>query len=152
LPGNTPNNSTTSSWIFPPNTKEVQFDEKWDFVRKKEKHCDENNPADARCGDNWDHVAIDAEYKLVLEVVNGKRTEANAERLVKNTAKRLKNKAPRLITSNEYKPYQKAILKAFGEKRTPQRTGRRGRPKRPRYHPKNDLVYATFIRHAKKVM
>ena len=27
---------------------EIQFDEKWDYVYKKEKHCDENNPADAR--------------------------------------------------------------------------------------------------------
>jgi hypothetical protein len=29
-------------------------------------------------------------------------------------AKRLKNKVPRLITSDEYKPYKKAILRAFG--------------------------------------
>jgi hypothetical protein len=140
LPGNTPNSFTTNSSIFPPHTKEVQFDEKWDFVRKKGKHFDANNPADARCGDNWDHVAIDTEHKLVLEVVNGKRTEANTERLVRNTAKRLKNKAPRLITSDEYKPYKKAILKAFGEKRVPKRTGRRGRPKGPRYRPKKDLA------------
>jgi IS1 family transposase len=112
-------------------------------VRKKQKHCDENNPADARCGDNWDHVALDAEHKLVLEVVNGKRTEENTELLVQKTAKRLKNKPPRLITSDEYKPYKKAILKAFGEKRTPQRTGKRGRPKGPRYRPKKDLTYAT---------
>jgi hypothetical protein len=26
--------------------------------KKKEKNCDENNQSDARCGDNWDHVAI----------------------------------------------------------------------------------------------
>ena len=90
---------------------------------KKQKNCDENNPADARCGDNWDHVALDAENKLVLEVVNGKRTEENTELLVQKTAERLNFKPPRLITSDEYKPYKKAILKAFGEKRTPERTG-----------------------------
>jgi IS1 family transposase len=138
-----PNKSMRSWWLFPPNTEEVQFDEKWDFVRKKQKNCDENNPADARCGDNWDHVALDAENKLVLEVVNGKRTEKNTELLVRNTAKRLKNKPPRLMTSDEYKPYKKAILKAFGEKRLPKRTGKRGRPKSPRYRPKKELVYAT---------
>ena len=132
-----------SWWRFPPNTNEIQFDEKWDFVQKKQKHCDENNPADARCGDNWDHVAIDAEHKLVLEVVNGKRTEENTDLLVQNTAKRLKNKTPRLMTSDEYKPYKKAILKAFGIKRVPKRTGKRGRPKGARYRPKPDLVYAT---------
>jgi len=132
------------SWLlFPPNTEEVQFDEKWDFVRKKQKNCDENNPADDRCGDNWDHVALDAEHKLVLEVVNGKRTEENTKLLVRKTAKRLNFKPPRLITSDEWRPYVKAILEAFGEKRVPQRTGRRGRPHGPRYRPKRGLVYAT---------
>ena len=119
--------------ICPPNTEEVQFDEKWDFVRKKQKNCDENQAillgADARCGDNWDHVALDAENKLVREVVNGKRTEENTELLVQKTAKRLDNKPPRLITSDEYKPYKKAILKAFGERYIPEPTGLPGRPR-----------------------
>ena len=121
-----PKNFTTNSSIFPPQTEEIQFDEKWGFVKKKEKNCDENNPADTRCGDNWDHVALDAEHKLVLEGVNGKRTEANTELLVQKTAERLNFKTPQLITSDEYKPYKKAILKAFGVKRTPKRTGKRG--------------------------
>jgi len=138
-----PKNSTTNSSNFPPNTHEVQLDEKWDFVRKKQKNCDENNPADARCGDNWDYVALDPENKLVLKVVNGKRTEENTELLVQNTAKRLQFKPPRLITSDEYRPYKKAILKAFGEKCFPRRTGKRGRPQGPRYCPKPELVYAT---------
>ena len=86
---------------------------------------------------------MDAEHKLVLEVVNGKRTEANTELLVRKTAERLEFRVPRLMTSDEYKPYKKAILKTFGEKRTPKRTGRRGRPKGPRYRPKPNLVYAT---------
>jgi IS1 family transposase len=147
---NTLKHSTTNSWIFPPQTEEVQFDEKWDFVQKKEKNCDENNPADARCGDNWDHVGYDPEHKLVLEVVNGKRTEKNTELLVQNTAKRLQNKVPRLITSDAHPPYKKAILKTFGIKRTPRRTGKRGRPKRPSYHPPPELVYATVCKRRVK--
>ena len=138
-----PNNFTTNSWLFPPKTEEIQFDEKWDFVRKKQKNCDANNPADACCGDNWDHVALDAENKLVLAVVNGKRTEKNTKRLVQDTARRLKNQPPRLITSDEYKPYKQAILESFGQQRVPRRTGKRGRPKKPRYRPPKDLVYAT---------
>jgi IS1 family transposase len=132
-----------NSWFFPPNTEEVQFDEKWDFVRKKQKNCDENNPSDARCGDNWDYVSLDAEHKLILQVVNGKRTVENTKRLVRLTAQRLKFLIPRLITSDEYKPYKQAILESFGTKRTPKRTGKRGRPKKPRYRPPKDLVYAT---------
>jgi IS1 family transposase len=135
---------------FSPHTEEIQLDEKWDFVYKKEKNCDENNPADARRGDNWDHVALDAEHKLVLEVQNGKRTEKNTKELVRKTAKRLKNRLPRLITSDEYKPYKKAILEAFGEKKEAKRTGKRGRPKKARYHRPKDLVYATVHQYRVK--
>ena len=31
---------------FSPETREVQFDEKWSFVAKKEKHCDPDDPTD----------------------------------------------------------------------------------------------------------
>jgi len=79
----------------------------------------------------------------VLVVVYGKRTEKNTKRLVRETAKCLKNKHPRLITSGEYKPYKKAILETFGTQRAPRRTGKRGRPKKARYRPPKDLVYAT---------
>src|SRR4029077_1409243 len=58
-PVNTPKRSTTRSWLFPPQTREAQFDEKWSFVGKKEKHCDPEEPQDAHQGDNWDHVAFD---------------------------------------------------------------------------------------------
>ena len=56
---------------FSPLTREVQFDEKWSFVFKKEKNC---TPEEKDCGDNWDHIAIDSEARLVLDVVPGKRT------------------------------------------------------------------------------
>ena len=78
------------------------------------------------------------------------RAEENTELLVQKTAKRLNFKPPRLVTSDEYKPYKKAILRAFGKKRTPKRTGKRGRPKGPRYRPKNGLVYATVHKAREK--
>jgi hypothetical protein len=49
----------TSSWLFPPRTREVQFDEMWAFVGKKQKNCDPANPDDDHKGDWWDHVAFD---------------------------------------------------------------------------------------------
>ena len=88
-------------------------------------------------------MALDAEHKLVLEVVSGKRTIKNTRLLVRKTAKRLKNRVPRLITSDEYKPYKKAVLETFGVKRTPKRTGKPGRPRKACYRPKPNLVYAT---------
>jgi hypothetical protein len=50
------------------------MDEKWSFVGKKQENCDGDDPADQGRGDCWDHVAIDAEHRLVLCVLPGKRT------------------------------------------------------------------------------
>src|SRR5258707_526725 len=42
-----------------PETRELQMDEKWSFVAKKEKNCEEDDPEDRFRGDCWDHVAFD---------------------------------------------------------------------------------------------
>ncbi len=138
-----PGKSTTNSWLFPPNTREVQLDEKWSFVGKKEKHCDPADPDDAEQGDNWDHVALDAEHRLVVSVVPGKRTVENVEALVQDFKERTEGRPMNLITSDEYKPYRQVILKAYGEEIVPQRTGKPGRPKAAYYEPSPDLKYAT---------
>ena len=57
-PDNTPATLRTSSWLFPPQTREVQFDEMWSFVGKKQKNGDPLNPDDDHKGDWWDHVAM----------------------------------------------------------------------------------------------
>src|SRR3712207_1179239 len=68
-PASTPGTPTTISWRFPPRTTEVQFDEKWAFVAKKEAHGDRDDPADDHKGDYWDHIALDPEHRLVIAVV-----------------------------------------------------------------------------------
>ena len=64
---------------FSPSDREVQLDEKWSFVFKKQEHCDPDDPADAQRGDCWDHMAYDPEHRLVLAVVPGAR-DAEARR------------------------------------------------------------------------
>jgi len=59
-------------------------------------------------------------------VVNSKRTIKNTRKLVHLTVQRLPNKVPRLITSDEYKPYETAILETFGEKKEVKRAGKCG--------------------------
>ena len=137
-------------WRFPPKTTEVQFDEKWAFVGKKEKHCNDNDPAGSQHGDNWDHVAYDPEYRLVISVVPGKRTAKNVEKLVADFKKRTGGRIMNLMTSDEYKPYKKAILKAYGKKTTPPHTGKRGRPKGSRCVAAKGLKYATVHKTRRK--
>ena len=121
-----------TSWSpFPPRTRQVQFDEKWAFVAKKEKNCDRSDPADDHKGDYWDHVAFDPEHRLVVAVVPGARDVENTEGLVAEFRRRTGNRAMDLMTSDSYPAYETAILHAYGEMVTPPRTGRPGRPKAP---------------------
>jgi IS1 family transposase len=145
-----PRPSTTRWWPFPPKTREVQFDEKWSLVGKKEKHCDPDDPQDAKQGDNWDHVALDPEHRLVVSVVPGKRTAEKAEAVVQDFKKRTADHPMNLITSDEYKPYRKALLRAYGKRVVPKRTGKPGRPKGPYDKPSWELKYATVPKTRKK--
>jgi IS1 family transposase len=134
----------TSWWAFPPETQEIQFDEKWSFVHKKQKNCDPDDPEDANCGDCWDHVAFDPEHRLVLAVVPGARTIENTEAIVEEVKDRLGEEPPRLITTDEYAAYESAIEHVFGQ---PVELPPVQRPGRHRILPKRELpkrlIYAT---------
>jgi hypothetical protein len=110
-----PSNSTMNSWLFPPQTDEVQFDEKWSFVAKKEKHCDRADPADDLCGDCWGHVALDAESRLVLGVVPGRQSAGHTLLLGEDVAARTGGVPPGLFTSDENPAYAAALLEVYGE-------------------------------------
>jgi IS1 family transposase len=140
----------TNSWRFPPLTTEVQFDEKWAFVAKKEAHCDRDDPADDRKGDCWDHVALDPEHKLVVAVVPGKRAIENTEALVEEFRRRTGGRLMNLMTSDDYPAYETAILHAYGETITPPRTGKPGRPRAPYQAPPPGLTYATVTKRREK--
>ena len=131
-----------NSWLFPPQTREVQFDEKWAFVGKKEKNCDPTDPDDAQQGDHWDHVAFDAENRLVVSVVPGKRTSENVRELVQDFKERTEGRIMNLITSDEYPVYKTEILEAYGDTVIPPPSGKPGRPALPYKVPPPDLQYA----------
>jgi IS1 family transposase len=114
-PANTPSKATTNSWPFPPSTQELQLDEKWSFVAKKQKQCDPHDPADAHCGDCWDHVALDPAHRLVLSVVVGKRTQENACQVVHEVRERTDGRPLNLITSDEYEAYATALAAVYAE-------------------------------------
>jgi IS1 family transposase len=135
--------STTSAWLFPPRTREAQFDEKWSFVGKKEKHCDPDRPGDNRQGDNWDHVAFDPEHRLVVSVVPGKRTEEKVQQLVQDFKARTGGRLMNLLTSDEYAPYKEAIFRAYAVEQEQPRTGRPGRPRKPLKVLPKGVKYAT---------
>lgn len=117
----------------------MQLDEKWSFVCQKQKNVAANDACIR--GDNWDYVAYDPEHKLVLEVVPGKRTAENTDKIVEAMKKRTGGKLLDLIASDEYKPYTKAILKQYGEEVQPERNGKVGRLPKPIMVPPKGLNY-----------
>ena len=132
----------TTGWVFPPLTTQLQFDEAWAFVAKKEANCDRTDHADDHKGDYWDHVAFDPESRLILEVVPGARTIENTETLVANARRRTGGRILDLMTSDNYSAYKTAILHAYGKMITPPRTGQPGRPKASYQQVPSELNYA----------
>ena len=145
-----PRTSTTNSWRFPSLTTEVQFDEKWAFLAKKEAHCDRSDPADDHKGDYWDHIALDAEHRLVVSAIPGARTIENTEALVADFRGRTGGRLMDLMTSDDYPAYETAILHAYGQTITPERTGKPGRPKVSYQVPPPGLTYATVTKLREK--
>lgn len=87
---------------------------------------------------------------MVVSVIPGKRTAKNVDKLVADLKKRTNGRIMNLITSDEYKPYKKAILKAYGRNIKPLSTGKRGRPKGSRRVPTKGLKYATVHKTRRK--
>ena len=141
---------TTNSSSFPPLTAEVQFDEKWAFVAKKEAHCDRDDPADDHEGDYWDHMALDPEHRLVVAVVPGARTIENTEALVEEFRRWTGGCLMDLMTSDDYPADETAILHAYGRTITPPRTGKPGRPGAPYKAPPAGLNYAVVTKRRER--
>lgn len=140
-----------NSWLFPPQTTEVQFDEKWSFVGKKEKN---RRPGETDCGDCWDHVALDPEHRLVVSLVVGARCPELIELVVEDFHRRTEGRIMDLMTSDEYAAYPDAILSVYGEQVIPEPTGRPGRPRMEYRRVPDELVYATVhkVRENNRVM
>jgi hypothetical protein len=128
----------------------VQFDEKWSFVTKKEKHCDRTDPADDGCGDCWDYVALDPEHRLIVSALVGKHSAEHVDMLVEDFHDRTEGRLMNLLTSDENPAYAEAILTAYGEEVQPRRKGKRGRRPAARRRPPKGLKYATVHKTREK--
>ena len=118
---------------FSPKTRELQFDEKWSFVFKKEAHCEDDEKT---CGDIWDHTVIDPEHRLLLSIVPGKRTGEMCQKVVDEAKKRTHGRTDIFITSDAHAPYKTAIQNAYSfQSEQPDGTTKQVMP--------NDLCYAT---------
>ncbi len=132
------------NWLlFPPKTREVQLDERWSFVGKKQRNCDPTKRKDRRFGNNWDHTAVDPEHRLVLSVVPGKRSVERCEEVVNDVKRRTGGRTDMLYATDDFSGYKGAIKRAYAQKIPRPRRPGPGRPRRPEQVMPDDLCYAT---------
>jgi IS1 family transposase len=91
--------------------KQVQLDELWSFVGKKEKRTSREEKA-MGLGDVWTFYALDRDTKLVIAYRVGNRDMPTTHAFVQDLADRLANRVQ--ITSDGLHLYRTAVEAAFG--------------------------------------
>jgi hypothetical protein len=84
---------------------------------KKDKHWDPSDPGDQGRGSYWDHVLIDADSRLIVTLVIGRRDTGTARQASADFYRRTDGDLTPLVTSDEYAPYLTVIVETYGVRR-----------------------------------
>lgn len=91
--------------------RKVQVDEIWTYVFKKQARIS-TEESSSGIGDQYVFVGMDAETKLVISHIVGKRDAANAYYLMKDLHERVSTRIQ--LTTDGFKPYINAVDDTFG--------------------------------------
>lgn len=91
-------------------SKRVECDEIWSFCGAKDKNATPEKKEQG-WGDVWTFTAIDADSKLIMSWLIGRRDYPCATRFMKDVASRLKNRVQ--LTTDGFRPYFWAVDDAF---------------------------------------
>lgn len=92
--------------------RRVQVDEIWNFCYCKQKNMTPEIAEERIAGDVWTFTAIDADTKLVISWLVGRRDAGCAAEFLQDIAGRLSNRIQ--LTSDGHKMYLDAVEEAFG--------------------------------------
>jgi IS1 family transposase len=95
--------------------RRVQVDEIWSFVGCKQKQVTDEKAAAGVCGDVWTFVGIDADTKLVISWMVGKRDAGFATEFLQDLSGRITGRVQ--LTTDGHKMYLVAVPDAFEESR-----------------------------------
>src|SRR6266704_819583 len=126
---------------------QVQLDEMWNFIARK--HACETDAAgeslpNGEVGRQWVWVSFAPEFRLMIAAIVGPRTLDTAKEVVAATKARVAG-IPAFF-SDGFTCYLAALIAAFHVVTTCARTGKRGRPRKPRCEPHPDLVYGQLVK------
>lgn len=130
---------------------QVQLDEMWNFIARK--HACETDTAGESLPDGEDGrqgvwISFAPEFRLMIAAVVGPRTRDTAKEVVAATKARVAG-IP-VFFSDGFTCSLAALIAAFHVVTTCARTGRRGRPRKPRCAPHPDLVYGQLVKQKKQ--
>jgi IS1 family transposase len=91
--------------------KRVQVDEIWSFVGCKQKNVTPEKMEAGTCGDVWTFTAIEAQTKLVISWMVGRRDAGCATEFLRDVESRLSNRIQ--LTTDGHKMYLTAVPDAF---------------------------------------
>lgn len=103
-------------------------------------------------GRHWIWASIDPESKLIINFFIGQRTLEDCRIFIKDLISRIKTKP--LFTSDELPHYETALLEHYSHLEEQPKTGKRGRPQRPKQVVDPDFFCATVhkVRNNGKVV
>lgn len=93
------------------NCKRIQCDEIWAFVGMKEKNVPDERKGEYGYGDVYTWTGIDADTKLMVSFMVGKRDAEYAALFIDDLASRLSNRVQ--LTTDGHRPYLEAVENAF---------------------------------------
>lgn len=93
------------------NCKNIQMDEIWCYVGKKQRHLNKTDNPDL-LGDQWVFVALDADSKLIPAHRIGKRDYPTAKSFLNDLSGRLNNRVQ--LSSDALRAYVEAVENSFG--------------------------------------
>jgi IS1 family transposase len=130
---------------------QVQLDEMWNFIERK--HACETDAAgesvpDGADGRQWVWISFAPECRLMIAAIVGPRTLDTAKEVVAATKARVAG-IPAFF-SDGFTCYLAALIAAFPVVTTYTRTGKRGRPRKPRCAPHPALVYGQLVKQKKQ--
>ena len=88
----------------------LELDETWGFIRKKQHNLQDHDPAEF--GDAYLWMGLDAQTKLIVSYLVGKRTGENARALLADLRGRVINRPQ--ITTDAFHVYEEAVAVTFG--------------------------------------
>jgi transposase-like protein/IS1 family transposase len=98
--------------------RDVEADEIWGYVRKKEAHKEPKEAHDNSIGDAYCFVAIERHTKLVLNFALGRRDNATTQIFIEGLRAATSARHPFQITTDGFAPYRAAIADTLEDRVT----------------------------------